>query len=64
EDFRQTLIATIAEWEATHELDDPEWDYYQCWLAALEKLVVATGVVEAEEWQALVTQLLDCKGTT
>ena len=62
EDFRQTLIATIAEWEATHELDDPEWDYYQCWLAALEKLVVATGVVEAEEWQALVTQLLDCKG--
>ncbi len=64
EDFRQTLIATIAEWEATHELDDPEWDYYECWLAALEKLVVATGVVEAEEWQTLVTQLLDCKATT
>lgn len=64
EDFRQTLIATIAEWEATHELDAPEWDYYQCWLAALEKLVVATGIVEAEEWQTLVNQLLDCKATT
>ena len=64
EEFRQTLIATIAEWEATHELDDPDWDYYQCWLATLEKLVVATGVVEAKEWQTLVAQLLDCKGTT
>ncbi|MEM6520614.1 MAG: nitrile hydratase accessory protein [Cyanobacteria bacterium P01_D01_bin.71] len=64
EDFRQTLIATIAEWEATHDLDDPEWDYYQCWVAALEKLVIATGVVDAEEWQTLVAQLLDCKGTT
>ena len=64
EDFRQTLIATIADWEATHELDDPEWDYYQCWLAALEKLVVDAEVVDAEEWQTLVVQLLDCKATT
>ena len=61
EEFRQTLMATIAEWEATHELDDPEWDYYQCWLTALEKLVIASGVIEAGELEAQLTQLLNCK---
>ncbi len=63
EDFRQTLIETIGEWEATHSLDDPEWDYYQCWLAALEKVAIAAGVVEAQELEAQLTQILDCKNT-
>ncbi len=61
EEFRQTLMATIAEWEATHDLDDPEWDYYQCWLATLEKLVVSSGVLQAGELETQITQLLDCK---
>ncbi|MDA0266524.1 MAG: nitrile hydratase accessory protein [Cyanobacteria bacterium] len=61
EEFRQTLMATIAEWEATHDLDDPEWDYYQCWLATLEKLVVSSGVLQAGELETQMTQLLDCK---
>jgi nitrile hydratase accessory protein len=64
EDFRQTLITTIGEWEATHALDDPEWDYYQCWLTALEKLAIESGVIEAGEWNAQVTQLLSCKETS
>lgn len=61
EEFRQTLIETIGEWEATHELDDPEWDYYQCWLTALEKLVVASGVIKAGELETQLSQLLYCK---
>lgn len=61
EDFRQTLMATIKEWESTHDLDDPEWDYYQCWLSALEKIVVASGVIEAGELDTQLAQLLDCK---
>ncbi|MEM9483352.1 MAG: nitrile hydratase accessory protein [Cyanobacteria bacterium P01_F01_bin.116] len=64
EEFRQTLIETISEWEATHDLNDPEWDYYQCWLTALEKLIVASGVINAVELETQLTQLLNCKATT
>ena len=62
EAFRQTLIETIDEWETTHSLDDPEWDYYQCWLTALEKVAVESGVIAAGELEAQLAQLLDCKG--
>ncbi|MBE9061373.1 nitrile hydratase accessory protein [cf. Phormidesmis sp. LEGE 11477] len=64
EEFRQTLIATIDEWESTHELDDPEWDYYQCWLSALEKIAIASGVLEAGELEQQLAQVLDCKAST
>lgn len=49
EDFRQSLIATIGRWEATHEVDDPSWEYYEQWLAAFERLVVALGIVTPQE---------------
>lgn len=61
EDFRQTLIETINQWEATHDLDDPEWDYYQCWLAALEKLAIQSGIIQAEELEGQIAQLLNGK---
>ncbi|MEO1395784.1 MAG: nitrile hydratase accessory protein [Cyanobacteria bacterium J06634_5] len=61
EEFRQTLMATIKDWEDTHELDDPEWDYYQCWLATLEKLVVASGVLQPGELEAQMAQFMNCK---
>lgn len=61
EAFRQTLIETISEWEATHNLDDPDWDYYQCWLTALEKLLLQSGVIAADELETQISQLLDCK---
>ncbi|MEM8638034.1 MAG: nitrile hydratase accessory protein [Cyanobacteria bacterium P01_G01_bin.54] len=64
EDFRQTLIETIGEWEAHHSLDDPEWDYYQCWLAVLEKLAIASGVIEPDELETYLSQRIDCKATT
>ncbi len=39
-DFQAELIAAIARWEA---LDQPveEYRYYECWLSALEHVVVA-----------------------
>jgi nitrile hydratase accessory protein len=49
EDFRQELIAAIAEWEATHCKDDPDWDYYQRWLLALERLTVDSHLISPEE---------------
>ena len=63
EDFRQTLMATIKEWETTHDLDDPEWDYYQCWLATLEKLVVSSGVLQPGELEAQMAQFMNCKSS-
>jgi nitrile hydratase accessory protein len=49
EDFRQKLIASIGEWEGSHDLEDPSWSYYDCWLTALENLLVQEGVVTAED---------------
>jgi nitrile hydratase accessory protein len=48
EDFRQALIAHIARWEATHEIDDPSWQYYQRWLSALESVLDQSGLVPPE----------------
>jgi len=64
EDFRQTLIETIVQWEATRDLKDPEWDYYQCWLAALEKVAIASGVIESDELKIQIRQLLACKASS
>lgn len=61
EDFRQTLMATIAEWESTHTLNDPEWDYYQCWLTALETVTVESGVLKPGELDAYLNQRFRCQ---
>ena len=45
EEFRQGLIARIAETEA-HGEDQP---YYEQWLAAFERLLVARGLLTPEE---------------
>ena len=49
EAFRQNLIESIARWERSHALDDPSWNYYDCWLEALEQTIVAAGSVSSEE---------------
>jgi len=49
EEFRQGLIASIAEWEAEHCKDDAEWDYYERWLLALENMVLETRLLSREE---------------
>ena len=43
ERFRQELIAEIGTWQG----DD--WSYYERWLAALEHVLLADGVLEAAE---------------
>lgn len=58
EDFRQTLIASIAEWESAHSKDDPDWDYYLRWLSSLEKLVLATSLVSEQELEQRTRQVL------
>lgn len=57
EEFQQSLIQAIAEWEATHEKDDPSWDYYERWLLALERVVRSSGLVDAPETADRVAEL-------
>ena len=52
EEFRARLIAEIAEWEWERDAHDGEWSYYLCWLAALEKLLVAKGLCGRPELDA------------
>ncbi|MCU0550183.1 MAG: nitrile hydratase accessory protein [Leptolyngbya sp. Prado105] len=58
EDFRQGLIASIAEWEATHCKDDPNWDYYQRWLLALERLTLDSNLISLEELEQRTIELI------
>lgn len=64
EAFRQELIAAIATWEKTNSRDDPGWDYYEQWLLAFERVVLACDMVKAEELQAKtaeqVANLMTC----
>ncbi len=48
EDFRQQLIAAIAEAERDPDPDQP-FSYYRCWLLALERVLDDKGVVGGEE---------------
>ena len=57
EDFRHGLIASIAEWETEHSLDDPSWDYYQRWLLTLERLVLQQNIVADDELEAKTREL-------
>ena len=59
EDFRQGLMASIAQWETSHELNDASWDYYQRWLHALEKLLNSSGLVDSNELEARTEAVLE-----
>jgi nitrile hydratase accessory protein len=58
EDFRQGLIASISEWESTHCKDDPDWDYYQRWLLALERLALESNLLNPDELEQRTAELL------
>jgi nitrile hydratase accessory protein len=45
DDFRSEMIASIAEWEATHDMADPAWDYYEIWLTVLERMVERSDLI-------------------
>ncbi|SEG66760.1 nitrile hydratase accessory protein [Methylobacterium sp. 190mf] len=49
EDFRQSLIRTIGDWDKSHMADDPTWNYYQQWLAAFEQLALDKGLIDPRE---------------
>ena len=57
EDFRQQLIAAIARWENSHALDDNSWNYYECWLSALEAVIVQSGLASDAEIAAALAGL-------
>ncbi len=56
ETFHQNLIAAIARSERSHALDDPSWNYYNCWLEALEQTILAAGSVSPDELSALFAE--------
>jgi nitrile hydratase accessory protein len=66
EDFRQALIAEIGAWAAAEgpgksgTADHPSgagWNYYECWLRSLERLVSGTGLVAADDLRARRAEL-------
>ena len=55
--FQGNLIAAIKAWEQTHALDDPSWDYYECWLTALETTILESNLATASELSTAFTAL-------
>lgn len=51
EDFRQSLIREIGDWEAANP-SRQGWSYYECWLRALERLVSGQGLVAEADLRA------------
>lgn len=51
--FQQRLIADIGRWESAPAAEQGSWQYYEHWLAALERVLVDHGLVAEEEVRAL-----------
>jgi nitrile hydratase accessory protein len=52
--FQQQLITAIGEWEAKPASEQDGWQYYDHWLAALERVLVDHGLVAEHELRALL----------
>lgn len=57
DEFRERLIAAIADWERAHAPDDPSYRYWQCWLGAFEALLADKGICAPAAVAARVTEL-------
>lgn len=58
EEFRRRLIAEIGAWEGEHGTDGASaYSYYERWLAALERLVLETGLASPEEIEAEIREV-------
>jgi len=58
EAFRSRLIDEIGRWEREHRDGASEtYEYYEHWLAALERLVLETGMISAAELDAEILQV-------
>ena len=51
ERFRQELIAEIGAWQRK------DWNYYERWLAALERVLLADGLLDGTEIAARMAEL-------
>ena len=52
--FQQELIAAIGVWEAAPSAEQGSWQYYEHWLAALERVLVDHGLVGEDEMHSLL----------
>jgi nitrile hydratase accessory protein len=58
EDFRSRLIQNIAAFENSEKKDSHDWNYYEHWLAALEQLVVETGMLDKHDIETRSNEFL------
>ena len=57
DEFRDRLIAEIAAFERAHGARDEGFRYYECWLAAFERLVAEKGLCSPQDLEARVELL-------
>jgi nitrile hydratase accessory protein len=57
-EFRDRLIAEIAEWEQAHGARGEEFRYWSCWLRAFERLVTEKALCTREALETRVAGLL------
>tara|TARA_B100000902_G_scaffold398030_1_gene463524 strand:+ start:1298 stop:1636 length:339 start_codon:yes stop_codon:yes gene_type:complete len=48
-DFRLCLIDAIEAWESLESQNQPPWDYYTCWVTALEQLLFRKVLLDPAE---------------
>lgn len=58
EEFRARLIAAIAAWERVPHPDGEPYRYWDCWLAALERLVADKGLCPSVALDARIGELV------
>jgi nitrile hydratase accessory protein len=61
EDFRSRLIEEIKGWEKTDQKDNSDWNYYEHWLSALERLVLETGMLNKRDVDTRTNEFLNGK---
>ena len=57
EEFRDYLIDAIAAWERTHDPTHDTYRYWDCWLAAIERLLADKGLCAAAALEHRVSEL-------
>ncbi|MBE3569637.1 MAG: nitrile hydratase accessory protein [Bacillales bacterium] len=61
EDFRSRLIEEIKGWENSVQKDYSDWNYYEHWLSALERLVLEKGMLNKRDVDARTNEFLTGK---
>ncbi|MFT5393142.1 MAG: nitrile hydratase accessory protein [Gammaproteobacteria bacterium] len=57
DEFREALIAAIGAWEAEPANEPDQYEYYVCFLAALESILLARGILEQGALHSLIDAL-------